>query len=118
MLELAAPRYRAAGHHGNEAGAGAAVNSIGKGGILPDEEVGADVGAEGDAVVLCPGDIAEDTLGLLSVPSGGRAHVAAEEADSCSYVRACHVRKVQELAGEGGEREGLDVERGITEVGR
>ena len=83
---------------------------------MPYEEVGRDVAGEGGGVVLSPGDVAEDTFGLLPVPSGGRSHVATEEADICGYVGASHVRTIEELADEGGEWEGLDVERGVTEI--
>jgi hypothetical protein len=65
---------------------------------LPNEEVGGDDAVESETVeVFGPGDVAvlaEDTLCLFLMSSGGRTHVAAEEADNNGYVGAIHVRTI------------------------
>jgi hypothetical protein len=41
-----------------------------------------------------------------------------KEVDYDGNAGACHVHTIQEIAEKGGEREVLDVERIVTEVGR
>jgi hypothetical protein len=83
---------------------------------LPDEEVGGDVAGESETVVFGPGDVAEDTIGLFPMSSDGRTHVVAEEAENNGYIGASHVLTSKKVTDNGGEREGLDVERRLTEV--
>ncbi len=67
VLKLASPRDGAAKNNRYVSSAGSAIDAIGKGGILRDEEVGGDCAGESKAVVLGARDIAKNTLRLLPV---------------------------------------------------
>ena len=67
MLKLASPRDGAAKNHSGVSSAGSAIDAIGKGEILRDEEGGGDCAGEGEAIVLGAGDMAKNTLRLLPV---------------------------------------------------
>ncbi len=57
MLEFAPPRDKTTGHRRDEASAGAAVDTGGKGGFLPNEEFGGDGAGGGEAIIFGAGNV-------------------------------------------------------------
>ncbi len=106
----------AAGHHGDEAGARAAVSPISEGGILPDKKLGRDGARESERKVDSAREVTKDSVGLFPVAGCGRGHVTVEEADRSRDVGTGNVGTVEKLANKRRKREGLDFGGKVKEV--
>ncbi len=80
-MESTAPRKRATRHHSDKTSAGATIDTVGEGGVLPNKRLEGDRVGEGEAVVIGSGDVVENTLGLFPMMASGGAHVKIEKAD-------------------------------------
>ena len=86
---------------------------------MPNEEISGDGADESEAVVLGTGDVStENAFCMLPMATGTIARVVAQEAKCGGDVGVGHIRTIEEFANEGGEREGLDIERGWSRGGR
>jgi hypothetical protein len=80
FLKFVAPGDKATGHHRDEAGARAAVDAVGKGGVLPNEKCCRDRCSEGEEVSLSARDVAKNAFGLFPMTRSRRGHGPAQQA--------------------------------------
>ncbi len=80
LLKLTAPGDRAAGHHRDEAGARAAVDTIVKGGVLRDKKFCRNRSDKGEAIFLGAIDITKNSFGLFPMTRSRRGHKPARHA--------------------------------------
>jgi len=80
LLNFVAPRDMTTGRHINEASAGTAVNAIGKGGVLPYEELCRDRISKDEAVLPIAKDVTENAFSLIPRTRSRRVHKPAQEA--------------------------------------
>ncbi len=79
---------------------------------MPQKEIAKDrIGECKHAIVLGPGEVAEDAFCLIPMELGGGTHLEAWVIDDRGYVRASAARKVKEFADEFREGGCFGVER-------
>jgi hypothetical protein len=111
VLEFVAQGDGATTHLDHLAGAGTTVDTVAKGGVLPETQIARDRSGENKMVVSGAGEVADNAFCLMPMKLDGGAHVAAEVIDDRGYVRASAFCTIKEFADEFREGKCFSVER-------